>query len=291
MNKPRWTVLAALALLVVGLRYLPEPAARRLKGAVRDGLRPLQRLVTRTHRRTRETFRYFRGLGDLALENRGLSEEIVYLRGEVRMARELERDNQRLRELLGLAPRSPHRLVACEVIARDSTGWWQTLRLDKGLADGIVENRAVLTPEGLIGRTVSVSDRTADVVLLSDPACKISARLRRTGIHGVVEGLGGHPGEQPACRMDYLAKTADVQEGDEVVTSGLGGVFPKELLVGRVQRTAVHESGLYQTAWLATAADLGAVEYVFVAVTEQDLTQAPQESRRRPNGEREEELP
>ena len=230
---------------MLAMMNLPDSASRRVKGAVRDGISPLQAALRGGARELQEIFRYVRGIGDLALENRALSEEIVYLRGEMRMANELSRDNQMLRDLLGFVQRFPNKLISCEVIGRDSTGWWQTARLDKGALAGVAEGRAVITPAGLIGRTVSVSDRTADVLLLSDPSCKVSVRLSRTGVFGVVEGLGAKPGEQPVCRMDYVLQTADVQEGDEVVTSGLGGLFPKGLLVGRVVKVEMHEAGLY----------------------------------------------
>ena len=259
---------------MLAMMNLPDSASRRVKGAVRDGISPLQAALRGGARELQEIFRYVRGIGDLALENRALSEEIVYLRGEMRMANELARDNQMLRDLLGFVQRFPNKLISCEVIGRDSTGWWQTARLDKGALAGVAEERAVITPEGLIGRTKSVSDRTADVLLLSDPACKVSVRLARTGVFGVAEGLGAKPGEQPVCRMDYILQTADVQEGDEVVTSGLGGLFPKGLLVGRVAKVAMHEAGLYQTAWIDSAANLGELEYGFVAATDKDLAAA-----------------
>ena len=259
---------------MLAMMNLPDSASRRVKGVVRDGISPLQAVLRGGVRELREISRYVRGIGDLALENRALSEEIVYLRGEMRMANELSRDNQMLRDLLGFVQRFPNKLISCEVIGRDSTGWWQTARLDKGALAGVAEGRAVITPAGLIGRTVSVSDRTADVLLLSDPSCKVSVRLARTGVFGVVEGLGAKPGAQPVCRMDYVLQTADVQEGDEVVTSGLGGLFPKGLLVGRVVKVAMHEAGLYQTAWIDSAANLGELEYGFVAATDKDLASA-----------------
>lgn len=274
MKDRRWIALCAIGLVVLATMNLPDSASLRVKGAVRDGISPLQAALRGGVRELREIFRYIRGIGDLALENRALSEEIVYLRGEMRMARELERDNQMMRDLLGFVRRIPNQLVSCEVIGRDSTGWWQTIRLDKGATAGVAEGRAVITPEGLVGRTVSVSGRTADVLLLSDPSCKVSVRVARSGVFGVVEGLGSKPGEQPACRMDYISHTADVQEGDEVVTSGLGGLFPKGLLVGRIVRVELDPAGLYQSAWVASAADLGALEYAFVAATEEDLAAA-----------------
>ena len=274
MKDRRWIALCTIGVVVLAMMNLPDEASSRVKGVVRDGISPLQAVLRGGVRELRDIVRYIRGIRDMALENRALSEEIVYLRGEVRMAHELERDNQMLRDQLGFVQRFPNKLISCEVIGRDSTGWWQTVRLDKGALAGVAEGRAVITTDGLIGRTVAVSDRTADVLLLSDPACKVSVRLARSGVFGVVAGLGKKPGEQPACRMDYLSQTADVQEGDEVVTSGMGGLFPKGLLVGTVEKVELNEAGLYRTAWVRSAADLGELEYGFVAATEKDLTAA-----------------
>ena len=272
MKDRRWIALCTIGLIVLAMMNLPDSASLRVKGAVRDGISPLQAALRGGVREIQDIWGYIWGIRDLAMENRGLSEEIVYLRGEMRMARELERDNQMMRDLLGFVRRFPNRLISCEVIGRDGTGWWQTARLDKGASSGVVEGRAVITPDGLIGRTVSVSDRTADVLLLSDPSCKVSVRLSRLGVFGVAEGLGKKPGEQPACRIDFISQTSDVQEGDEVVTSGLGGLFPKGLLVGRVRSVEMNEAGLYQTAWIDLAAGLGALEYAFVAASEADLS-------------------
>ena len=274
MKERRWLALCAIGGVVLAMMNLPDSASSRVKGAVRDGISPLQAVLRGGVRELQDIFRYIRGLRDLALENRALSEEIVYLRGEMRVARELERDNQMLRDQLGFVRQSPNQLVPAEVIGRDGTGWWQTARLDKGALAGVAEDRAVITTDGLIGRTTAVSDRTADVLLLSDPACQVAVRLARSGVFGVAAGLGAKLGEQPVGRMDYISKTADVQEGDEVVTSGLGGLFPKGLLVGRVRRVEMEPAGLYQTAWIESAANLGELEYAFVAATEQDLAAA-----------------
>ena len=275
MKDRRWIALCAIGLVVLAMMNLPDRASSRVKGAVRDGISPLQAALRGGVRSVQDVVRYVRGVRDLALENRALSEEIVYLRGEMRVAGELERDNRMLREMLGFVRQSPNKLLSAEVIGRDGTGWWQTVRLDKGAASGVAEGRAVLTTDGLIGRTVATSDRTSDVLLLSDPSCKVSVRLKRTETFGVLSGGGGPDrGEAPACRMDYVPKTASVEEGDAVVTSGLGGLFPKGLPVGRVARVEMDPAGLYQTAWIDLAADLGKLEYAFVAATEQDLASA-----------------
>ena len=94
MKDRRWIALCAIGLVVLAMMNLPDAASRRVKGAVRDGISPLQAGLRGGVRETRDVVRYVRGLGDLALENRALSEEIVYLRGEMRMAEELARDNR-----------------------------------------------------------------------------------------------------------------------------------------------------------------------------------------------------
>ena len=137
MKDRRWIALCAIGLIVLATLNLPDAASSRVKGAVRDGISPLQAALRGGVRDLREIIRYIQGIGDLALENRALSEELVYLRGEMRIARELERDNRMLRDLLGFVQRFPNQLVSCEVIGRDSTGWWQTVRLDKGAEAGV----------------------------------------------------------------------------------------------------------------------------------------------------------
>ncbi len=275
MKERGWIALCVLALGVLAVMNLPESATVRVKGAIRDGVSPLQAGVRGGMRELGETWRYVRGIGDLALENRALSEEIAYLRGELRVARELEEENRKLRDQLGFLQRpQPSQLVACEVIGRDSTGWWNTARIDKGRRAGVAAGRAVLTADGLAGRTVSVSDRTADVLLLSDPACKVSVRIERTGASAVVEGTGGLGGGESFCRLVHLSPKADVQDGDEIVTSGMGGLFPKGVLVGTVRNVRPEASGLEQVADVEPAANLDLLEYVFVSATAADLAAA-----------------
>ena len=278
MKERGWIALCVLALAVLAVMNLPEKASVRVKGAIRDGVSPLQAGVRGGMREIGETWRYVRGIGDLALENRALSEEIAYLRGELRLARELEEENRKLRELLGFVQRPQSgQLVACEVIGRDSTGWWNTARLDKGRRAGIVPGRAVLTAEGLAGRTVSVSGRTADVLLLSDPACKVSVRVARTGAFGVAEGTGGMNANEPLCQLRHLSLKADAKEGDEIVTSGMGGLFPKGLAVGTLRNIRPDATGLALVADVELAANLGLLEYVFVSATAEDLAAAAAE--------------
>ena len=256
-----WVVLGAVLLVVLNL---PAAVSDRAKGMLREGVAPLQGALSGFSRWMGESVRSVRGIGGLARENQQMSTELVRLRNEVRDLRSLAQDNAELREQLQFTAQTKRPLVPCEVIARDISGWWETIRLSRGLSDGVSMNMAVITSDGLVGRTVDVSARTCDVLLISDPACKVSARIVRTGAFGVIAGNGPAESGQAVCQMSFINKNVPVLPGDEVVTSGLGGVFPKELLIGYVDKVYKDEVGLFQRADVIPKADLGRLTYVFV---------------------------
>ncbi len=255
--------IGLLALLLV-LLNLPLPLARQAKAAVREGLAPLHEALAGLALRVREAAGTVRGLGGLARQNRELQAETFRLRNELRALQAQGLENVELRELLGFRARTAYPLVACEVIARDASGWWQAVRLNRGLRDGVGIDRAVVTPDGLAGRTFDATANTCDVLLLSDPNCRVSAHLPRSGSFGVVAGQGvGHDGAV-RFRMDFINRNHEVRPGDEVVTSGLGGVFPADLSIGYVEAVETDESGLYRRAIILPKADIGRLRHAFV---------------------------
>jgi rod shape-determining protein MreC len=262
-----WVVLGAVLLVVLNL---PASVSIRAKGMLREVVAPLQGALSGFSRWVGESVRSVRGIGGLVRENQQMSAELVRLRNEVRDLQALSSDNAELREQLQFTAQAKRRLTPCEVIARDITGWWETIRLSKGVSDGVSMDMAVITSDGLIGKTVDVSARTCDVLLISDPGCKVSARIVRTGAFGIVTGSGPAKSGQAACHMEFINKNVPVLPGDEVVTSGLGGVFPKGLLIGYVDKIYKDETGLFQRADIIPNADLGMLAYVFVVAEQGD---------------------
>jgi len=262
-------LLTAGAILLL-VFVLPASLSTAGKGAVRDAVALPQRGVAAIWLRLREAGAALRGIGGTAERNRELAYESVRLRSELNRLREVDAENRRLRRTLDFRRHHPNELTACEVIARDVSGWWHVVRIDKGSVDGIRSNRAVLSPEGLVGRTAEVARHSAEVLLVCDPACRISAKIERIGVYGLVCGGGADAKGRPLARMEFVAKDAAVRVGDEVTTSGLSGTggFPKGVRVGAVTKVERSDNGLFLRAEIAPCAVVAPLDYVFVVVGE-----------------------
>lgn len=262
-----WLVLGAALVLVLNL---PSPIEERGKAAIREFLAPLQNAVTRITQGSREWLGAVRSLGEMAIANQHMQEELTKLRSEIRYLEGLEQENTELRGQLDFMQRADRTLIPAEIIGRDISGWWQTVRIGKGVGHGVEPGMAVVTPDGLVGRTLNASIGTADIMLISDSTSRVSAWLPRSGSHGIVSGAGLSLRGLPLLTMRFINKDTEIRMGDEVVTSGLGGIFPRGLLIGYVDAVERDETGLYQMADLVPAADLGRFNYGFVVAESHD---------------------
>lgn len=262
-NKGFILFLLAGALLLVAFN-LPQPAVDGLKTGMRETIAPLQALVANSALRIREAVSAVRGLGGIIRENQRMAEELVHLRRRLMLLESVAEQNRRLAQLLDFQRSSDQNLIPCEVIGRDISGWWQSVRLGKGRASGIESGQAVVTSDGLVGRTTDVSRHTAEVLLISDPSSRVSGRISRTGTFGIVSGQGVTLSGRPLCRMEFIDKNTPIRPGDEVITSGLGGVYSRGLLIGYVEKVYTDDSGLYQAADIYPRADLNRLTHVFV---------------------------
>lgn len=253
-----------LAVIIVIMLNLPQSVSQGIKHVVREATAPLQTGFTGLWRSAHDSVDAVRGLGGLVVENQRLSTENARLNTSLQDLRFLQRENEELRHQLKFKDRAARELIACEVIARDPDGWWQTIRLNKGREQGILPDMPVVSTEGLVGKTVEVSANTADVILVADPSCRVSCQIFRTGSFGVLTGRGPSWRGSVVCRMEFINKNTALQPGDEVITSGLGGVFPRGLLIGYIEKIYVDRSGLYQHADVITRSDLGSLRYVYV---------------------------
>src|SRR5436853_3521576 len=203
-----------------------------------------------------------KSLEDLEKENAALRTDNSQLRATNSALRDVEHEVNRLRHALNYRERSVFKLIAAEIIARDSSTWWRTVTINRGRRDGLETDMHVVTDEGLVGKTTTVSDAISIVLLVSDESCRVAASIEGSREQGIVSGERVTTGMTPVLDLNFLSKQADLKPGQKVYTSGVGGVFPSGLLIGVVKSFRVRE--LDGQAQLTPAVDLSHLEDLFV---------------------------
>ncbi len=186
---------------------------------------------------------------------------------------ELRRQNAALKGQLDFAQMLPPERIAAEVIARDTDNLFSTLTINKGSRQGVTKGMPVVAYqgdlEGLVGKVVLVGPGSSEILPLYDPQCLVSARVDSTRDEGLVQGEGK---ERGTVVMTYVKKIAKdkISYGDLVVTSGLGGLYPKGINIGRIRdiKAPTYETSL--VLQVEPIVDFGKLEYLFLIGPEQD---------------------
>ena len=177
---------------------------------------------------------------------------------------ELEEENAQLRALLGeYDTRASMNPVLARVIASESGNYFSTFTINKGRNDGIDDQMAVITAQGLIGYVYEVFDTTAKVITIVDDQASLAALIESSRDQGAVKGTLGSTGE-PLCRMYYLSADSVPRPGDRVITSGVGVSFPKGLLIGYVRESTRAIEDNKHFIVVEPAADFEHIENVLV---------------------------
>jgi rod shape-determining protein MreC len=251
-------VLAAVVLLTGQLRTPDHRAIGWAGEAILSVLTPVQVALDGALESAERWWVALSEIGQLRSENARLRAEVERLHRRVARLEEAQREVVRLRRLLQVRPLPPEVPRAARVVARDAGSWFATLLVDRGARDGVRRHDAVVTADGLVGRVLEVYPTAARVLLLSDPRSAVGVLVQRTRDAAVVEGRAG-----PVLRLRYLSRDSEVRPGDLLVTSGLGGVFPRGIRVGTV-RAILPKTGLFLEAEVTPAADLDRIEEVLV---------------------------
>src|SRR5207248_4844511 len=259
------TSIVALVAFIAALGYLLSLGAggtRKLQANVYQFLAPFLSSGSGIQKQITSVRSNLKSLDNLQAENNALQVENRSLRATNQALRDVEHEVNRLRHALNYRERSVFKLIAAEVIARDSSTWWRTVTINRGRRDGVDADTPVVTDEGLVGKTTTVSDTISVVLLVSDENCKVAASVEGTREQGIVSGERVTSGLNPVLDLNFLSKQADLKPGPKVYTSGVGGVFPSGLLIGVVKSFRVRE--LDGQAQVTPAVDLSHLGDVFV---------------------------
>ena len=201
-------------------------------------------------------------LDDLKRENAELTSKVATLS-------ESNKTAERLQKLLDIKSTYDLTSTAARIIGTSSDSWTSTVTIDKGTADGLNINMPVASSEGVIGQIISVSTNTATVRLLTDENSGISAMVQDTRASGILQGQA-----DGTLRLSYVTTDSDVNVGDIIVTSGIGGVFPKGLPLGTVSSVSKSASSVYYTIVVRTNAQMENNEEVLVITSLTETQQA-----------------
>lgn len=178
----------------------------------------------------------FKQQGELEAQVSKLESQLVHYR-------ELEKENERLRKLLDFRSTLTGKTIPARIIGWDPSPWRKSFILDKGKSQGIRKDMAVVSFDGLVGRVLDVGPETSRVILLTDLDARVSSMTDQTRAAGIVAGGGGSK-----LKMMYLDLESGVQVQETVLTSGLGGLFPKGLRIGKITSVIRDASGLHLNA-------------------------------------------
>jgi len=207
---------------------------------------------------------YFADKKALEAENKKLREQVDALHHQVARLEETQLENIRLKELLDYKEGmdKAYQLQLAETIAKKNNNLQYMITINKGSEDGVTAGMTVMNHYGLIGRVSSVLSGSAEVLLLPDHESAVGARVKSTReALGVVEGDGTSTGN---LQMIHLQHDADIFVGDEVITSGLDGVFPADIPIGEVTAIQYDANGLTKTAYITPYVNFFQLEEVFV---------------------------
>jgi len=204
---------------------------------------------------------YFGGLGVSREEIVALQKQNTELRASVAELEEARLENERLQKIVGFIEASKLEGLGARVIGRPPSAWEGSLLIDRGSADGVKTGMPVLAPEGLLGQTVEVTEHSAKVRLITDQRSGVASLIQATRAEGVVRGS-----IEGRLTMEYVSRETTVTVGDLVITSGMGGVYPKGLLVGQVETSELNDNDLYHRVTVRPTAHFEGIEEVVVLI-------------------------
>jgi len=198
---------------------------------------------------------------NLARENEQLREKLKMLAINYAQLEDLQRENNLLRQSLGFKKRSDFKLLAAQVVARETPPGFHLLIIDKGEKAGVKKDQPVLAEEGLVGKVVEVFPFSAKILLLIDKALTLAVVDQRTRAFGVAGGDG-----QGGLDLRYVPLTAEIKEGDKIVTSSLSYFAPPGIAVGVVTQALREQKEMFYRVKVRPLVDFNRLEWVFVVL-------------------------
>ena len=259
----RRVVLVVVAMIAGVLAVIGSEQGwtRTAEGFAADALAPAQRVAVNLTSFLQSFFDVTVSVGQLENENRRLRSELARSNQEAERLSEAGQENDRLRALLDYQQRqSDHKYLTAAIINRaDVNNFLHAITIDKGSNDGVQDGMVVVADGGLVGKVVKTYGTVAKVLVITAPASAVNAMIQRTRTTGVLMGSATRE-----LHLEYINQQEDVQKDDLIITSGMGGSYPKGIPIGKIVDVSGTDLALFKTIRAQPAVKLRAIEEVLV---------------------------
>ncbi|NLW22433.1 MAG: rod shape-determining protein MreC [Tissierellia bacterium] len=267
-NRMIVAIVAIILIIIIGITSNERLAITGVERVIGDIFAPVQKFFFSIGRRTSDYFSFIKNIGTLKEENEELKTKVIQLEEKIRIYEDIIGKADYLKNEVELMKKTNYKLIPGQVIAKEPGNWFDRFTIDKGLKDGVkkgdtviqaVETDENIVQEGIVGRVVEVGDNWAKVVSVIDENSKISFKVIRTQDGGIISG--SVDGKLTGYLFDYKA---DVMKGDKLFSSGLGGVYVKDLYIGEITEVIKKDEDLMKYIEIEPAVDFKKIYKVFI---------------------------
>lgn len=254
-------VLLILALFLLGSTVGGQFGV--VQQMIMQGMGPVQGGTSRMIRSFQEVTADYLALWSVSDDNKRLRLVIADYQQQLDQYREAYARNRYLENELNFKREENFPSLSARVVGKDPSFWFQTLIVDRGKSDGVIDGMVARTSLGVVGQVIQASDNYSKVLLTNAPSSAIDAMIQKNRVRGILKGAG-----DKGYVLYYVLKNADVAVGDRVVTAGIGGIFPSGIPLGTVSAVRSQRQGMFQEIEVAPIVDFGKLEMVFIDLSE-----------------------
>lgn len=241
-KKRVWTSVLIIIIAAIILAYMSRGGRNPVSKAVNYVITPIESKISSVVNPLKNVFSYIGKMSEYEAENNRLRAENIELSSKIKDVSVYKEENERLRKLLDIADSYEYETVAARVVAYETENWFSYVTLDKGTSSGIKVSDTVITSDGLLGQVTDVGPNWSKVSTIINAESSAGVRITRNGEIGIVEG-DATLSKSRKCRLGYLTANASIIAGDILKTSGLGGIYPPGIAVGKIAEISKDNMG------------------------------------------------
>lgn len=260
-------IVGIIALLGVASHNYKVSDTSAFQKVMIEMLAPIQRGTLSFKESVSYTIDHYFKIVNTSKENVELRKKVESLTSEVFYLKEVEKENQRLKELLEFGKEIPRKKVLAQVVSWDASNEFRVLRINRGSDDGLQKTSPVITRTGLVGYVYRLTANYADILTILDQNNRVDSLIVGSRVHGIIEGDTGFK-----CIMKYVSRTEKLEVGEEVVTAGLGEIYPKGIKVGKISKIDKENFGITQKIEIEPSVDFHKLEEVVVLLPADNFT-------------------